>query len=164
MPARPHWAEHPYHIPGFVEQSFHINANQASSEKTYSPTPTRPHLAKPLQASCSRAANQSLSGRASTPTPNQVSLGKSSAFTPTPHRAEPLHQRQPGLTGQSFHTNSNQASLGRASEPTPTRPHWAEPLHQHQPGLIGQSLSTNATPTSTRGLHLVPLTSRPGKP
>ncbi len=58
MPARPHWAEHPYHIPGFVEQSFHINANQASSEKTYSPTPTRPHLAKPLQASCSRAPHR----------------------------------------------------------------------------------------------------------
>lgn len=119
----------------------------------------RPHAAEPHTD-----ANQSLSGRASTPTPNQVSQGKSSAFTPTPHRAEPLHQRQPGLTGQSFHTNSNKASLGRASEPTPTRPHWAEPLHQHQPGLIGQSLSTNGTPTSTRGLHLVPLTSRPGNP
>ena len=58
------------------------------------------------------------------------------------HRAEPPHQRQPGLIGQSFHTNA-------------TRPHRVESPHQRLPGLIGQSLYTNThqAPSGRAPIH-----------
>ena len=67
--------------PGLIGQSFYTNANQASSGRAFTSTPTRPDR-----------------GELSTSMPTR------------PHWAKPSHQRQPGLIGQSFHINTNHSS------------------------------------------------------
>ena len=83
---------------------------------------------------------------------HQVSSGRASAPTSNkPYQAEPPHQRQPGLLGQSLHTNVNQVSSGRASIPTPTRPHQAGP--RHRVSMSKSSISMSTMPHRAEPVH-----------
>ncbi len=75
---------------------------------------------------------------------HQQGLTGQSLYT-RPHRAEPLHQisssraSELGLIRQNLYTNANQASLGRVSTPTSTRPYQAEPLFEANQASSGRA-------------------------
>ena len=79
--------------PGFIRQSLHTDANQASLGRVATPTSTRPHRAEPLHQTLPVGASPTgLIGQSFRTNVNQALSGRAP------------HQRQPGLFGQSLHT------------------------------------------------------------
>lgn len=139
-----------------------IDSNQASSSKTSTPGLTD--------------VNQVPSGRVSTPTSSKDFLpgfiGHNfhiNAKYFRSHCAKPLHQCQPGLIGQSFHTIVNQALLKKVSISMPTKLighnfhtniSQGSPNKAFTPGLIEQNFDTSANQASLSKTY-IPMLTRP---